>query len=114
MPLLSVKTNIKISTVDKQTLLGKLSSCIASALNKPESYVMVSLNDQQDMLFAGNNGPLAYLELKSLDMPEDQTTEFSALLASELEEQLAIDKSRIYIEFSSGPRHMWGWSGKTF
>jgi len=31
-----------------------------------------------------------------------------------IKQQLGIDESRVYIEFSNPERHMWGWNGATF
>ena len=66
------------------------------------------------MLFAGSNEPLAYLELKSIGLPADKTTQFSATLCDLISTTLSIQSDRIYIEFSDAPRHLWGWNGKTF
>jgi hypothetical protein len=66
------------------------------------------------MRFAGSNDPLAYLELKSIGLPTDRTTEFSQTLCDTLSQQLQIPTDRIYIEFSDAERHLWGWNGATF
>ena len=81
---------------------------------KPESYVMVNIEDKQTLVFAGNNLPAAYLELKSLGLPEAETTDLSSSLCAFINETLDIDTGRIYIEFSNAERHMWGWKGGTF
>ncbi|MEW8510880.1 MAG: hypothetical protein AB2608_08600 [Candidatus Thiodiazotropha sp.] len=31
-----------------------------------------------------------------------------------MEQQLAIPAERVYIEFSSAERHLWGWNATTF
>ena len=112
MPLLNVKTNINIS--DKNSFASLASKTTASAIGKPESYVMVAIDDGQVLLFAGNDEPAAYLELKSINLPESETTALSSTLCQLVYEQLKIEKNRIYIEFSNAERHMWGWNGATF
>jgi phenylpyruvate tautomerase PptA (4-oxalocrotonate tautomerase family) len=114
MPLLKIQTNISISEQDKNGLLTNASSCVAQQLGKPESYVMVSLEAEQNMLFAGTNDPLAYLELKSINLPEDKTQDISNSLCGLINTSLGIDNNRIYIEFSNAERHLWGWNGATF
>jgi len=87
---------------------------VAEGLKKPESYVMVSVHHNPDMLFAGNKDPLAFCELKSLGLDQSQTAELSQRLCSCLHTLYAIEPSRIYIEFSAPARSMWGWDSKTF
>ncbi|MDH5764682.1 MAG: phenylpyruvate tautomerase MIF-related protein [Gammaproteobacteria bacterium] len=112
MPLLSIKTSCKID--DKTSIALAASRQAAELLGKPESYVMVLIEDQLTLVFAGNDQPAAYLELKSLGLPESQTAELSAGLCNFIHQQLSIDIERIYIEFSNAERHMWGWKGATF
>ena len=112
MPVLSIQTNAAIA--DKNAFLKTASSLVADALSKPESYVMIHVSDNQDMSFAGTTDPLAYVELKSLGLMEQQTRELSKKVCSLLNQQLGIDTSRIYIEFSAPERSMFGWNGGTF
>ncbi|MGD2116754.1 MAG: phenylpyruvate tautomerase MIF-related protein [Chromatiales bacterium] len=114
MPLLRVTTNQPIESGAKAQFLKQASSETASMLGKPESYVMVILEQNPDMLFAGTVDPLALVELKSLGLPHDKTAEFSTRLCSLISDQLNISQDRIYIEFSDPPRHFWGWNGTTF
>ncbi|MCF7821696.1 MAG: hypothetical protein K9M17_04560 [Mariprofundaceae bacterium] len=66
------------------------------------------------MLFAGNNEPLAYIELKSLGLTTAQTASLSENLCEFLSTELEVDPSRIYIEFASPEREMFGWNSGTF
>lgn len=112
MPYLTITSNQILDTDSGE--LNILSKTVAEGLNKPESYVMVSAQHNPDMLFAGNNEPLAYCQLKSLGLEHSQTGQLSHLLCSCINKLYAINPSRIYIEFSSPPRSMWGWNNKTF
>ncbi|NOY16414.1 MAG: hypothetical protein GXP23_05710 [Gammaproteobacteria bacterium] len=114
MPLLTITTNISLDDQTAQTLCSKASSHVASLLGKPESYVMVSLQTGTTMNFAGDPSPCAMLELKSLGLPESQTTEFSESLCEFINQQAGIKPERVYIQFSSPERHMWGWDKRTF
>jgi phenylpyruvate tautomerase len=114
MPLLIITTNIALDDKTAQVLCSKASSHVASLLAKPESYVMISLQHSTSMSFAGDPSPCAMLELKSLGLPEQQTTEFSESLCDFLNQQTGIPAERIYIQFSSPERHMWGWDRRTF
>lgn len=114
MPVLSITTNAPINDLDNQAALKKVSESLSRLLGKPESYVMVQMTHQANMLFAGSAGPTAYLELKSINLPEDQTPVFSAEICQMMEDMLSIPKDRIYIEFSNMQRHLFGWNSHTF
>lgn len=66
MPTLIIQTNAALADEKRQTALTAASTLVAVELGKPESYVMVILQTNADMRFAGSDAPLAYLELKSL------------------------------------------------
>ena len=114
MPYLALRTNREIAHAQRTALLSNLSATVATLLGKPERYVMVSLHDASPMLFAGSDAPLAYLELKSIGLPQQRTPELSAALCTLVGETLDIARDRIYIEFANAERNMWGWDGTTF
>ena len=112
MPLLQINTNIPVT--DEATFVREASARVAAMLDKPESYVMVILNSERNMLFATDDSPCAHLKLKSLGLDEDRTADYSATLCELIETCLGISSQRIYIEFSGPARHMWGWDKRTF
>jgi phenylpyruvate tautomerase PptA (4-oxalocrotonate tautomerase family) len=114
MPLLKIQTNRPIEADTGNNLVRKASQQVASLLGKPERYVMVSLEENPAMLFGGNDDPLAYLELKSIGLPETRTGELSQALSALMTTELGLSTGRVYIEFTNVPRTMWGWNGATF
>jgi phenylpyruvate tautomerase PptA (4-oxalocrotonate tautomerase family) len=112
MPLLELTTNTDID--DAQDIAKQASKLTADILGKPESYVMVKIQPKQDLIFAGTDEAAAHVKLKSLGLPEKETTEFSAKICDFISSELGINSARIYIEFSNPERHMWGWDGRTF
>jgi phenylpyruvate tautomerase len=112
MPFLKIQTNVTPN--DKLTLIKAASAIVAEALGKPERYVMVEFHLNENMVFAGSNEPLAYLELKSIGLPSDRTTDLSAKLCDFINTETAINQDRIYIEFADAQRNMWGWNSATF
>jgi phenylpyruvate tautomerase len=114
MPYLKLQTNVPVPSERRPDLLARASRRVAEALGKPESYVMVALQPDTDMLFAGSDAPLAYLELKSIGLPQARTRELSATLTEWVGSELGVDPSRVYIEFADAERPMWGWKGGTF
>lgn len=114
MPTLIVKTNVSMPTDQHQALLKRASQQVAQALGKPEAYVMVLLEMDQLICFGGDTSPAAFLELKSLGLPEDKTAQLSATLCDFVSETLEVPPSRVYIEFASPPRHLFGFNRATF
>ena len=114
MPLLSLKTNISLDQAATQSLVTKTSATVADILAKPESYVMVVVQPEQAMSFAGDTSPCALVELRSLGLPEEKTGEMSSQLCDFLQQHTGIPSARIYIEFISPARHLWGWDRRTF
>ncbi|MBT8118295.1 MAG: hypothetical protein KJN89_01145 [Gammaproteobacteria bacterium] len=112
MPLLQISTNIAIDNC--RQLAEKASKLTAEMLGKPESYVMVKVLAEQTLVFAGSDEPAAHLKLKSLGLPERKTADFSSMLCTFMDNELGISSARVYIEFSSPERHMWGWDNHTF
>ncbi|MCW9024926.1 MAG: phenylpyruvate tautomerase MIF-related protein [Gammaproteobacteria bacterium] len=115
MPLLKIQTNHSLDSINTEALLAEASQLVATGLGKPEAYVMVVMEQRpQAMIFAGSTDPLAYLELKSIGLPEAKTGTLSQSLCQFMENKLGIPASRIYIEFADAPRAMWGWDSGTF
>ncbi|MDY6894790.1 MAG: phenylpyruvate tautomerase MIF-related protein [Thermotogota bacterium] len=112
MPYLKVTTNKKID--NKEELLGILSKEVANVLGKPELYVMVSLEDSAHIHFQGSSDLAAFVELRSIGLPESQTKDLSKEICQFLEQQLNIPKDRVYINFLDIKNTMWGWKGDTF
>jgi phenylpyruvate tautomerase len=114
MPLLKIQTNRTLHENHGTSLVKEASEEVARLLGKPERYVMVSLESNPLMRFAGTDAPLAYLELKSIGLPESATQSLSEALCDLVYQHLDVDRDRIYIEFTDAPRAMWGWNGTTF
>jgi phenylpyruvate tautomerase len=114
MPFLMIRTNQRLDDSATKTLASKASARVAELLGKPEAYVMVSVETGADMLFAGSDEPLAYLELKSIGLPPSVTAPASRVLCDLVAGETGVAANRIYIEFTDAPRHLWGWNGGTF
>ena len=114
MPLLTIRTNVPIDAERRGELTKKASALVAGQLGKSERYVMVLLQDDQALIFAGSADPCALLELKSIGLPEDRTAEISHALCSLVADETGIAADRVYIEFGNAQRHMWGWNSATF
>ena len=114
MPYLKLTTNIAISEEQSPKLLSQFSRLLAQETGKPERYVMVELTGSKDMLFAGGNEPLAFVECKSIGLSTQQAKSLSASISQLLASNLKLSAERVYIEFSNCPGDFWGWNGSTF
>lgn len=114
MPYLKIQTNREIDDDARQEILKKASVLVSKNLGKPEKYVMVRMDPPQPMMFAGSALPCAYLELKSIGLPESKTETLSKVLCQLVLDELKIPSERVYIEFANARDSMWGWNGATF
>jgi phenylpyruvate tautomerase len=114
MPYLLIQTNVTPDSATRAALSRHLSKRLADWLGKPEQYVMVALQPGTAMYFAGSDDPCAYLELKSIGLPESRLPELSALLSRTMADELGISTDRVYIEFSAAEPQWWGWNASTF
>ena len=114
MPYLCIETNQELQEEAKTGLLKKGSALVAGLLEKPESYVMMAVKTEADMIFGGNIGPTAFVQVKSIRLPGDRCAELSARLCEFLEKELDIPKGRVFIDFCDLTPTMFGWNGKTF
>ena len=114
MPLVSLTTNSPALEGHSAELLAKLSGTVAEMLGKSERFVMVKVDHNPDMLFAGSSAPLAYVELKSIGLHAEETKAFSARLCQVIADVIGVFPDRIYIEFTDARREAWGWNSSTF
>jgi phenylpyruvate tautomerase PptA (4-oxalocrotonate tautomerase family) len=114
MPYLKIQTNLPLTEKAEGNVLKSASSLVASELEKPEEFVMVAIQPDTPMLFAGSDEPVAFLELKSIALPAKKTKSLCASLCRLIEEHLGITKERVYVKFIDVNHGMWGWKGDMF
>ena len=110
MPLISITTSQKIQ--DKAKLLKNSSKFLSDLTNKPESFVMVKLSDSIPMLFAGNNEPCCFVDIRSIGSLEP--SKMSKSIGEFISKEIGVNKNRIYINFDDIDASMWAWNNKTF
>jgi phenylpyruvate tautomerase PptA (4-oxalocrotonate tautomerase family) len=114
MPYLKIQTNLPLSKSAERTIMKEASALVARELEKPESFVMIALQPDTTMMFAGSDDPVAFLELKSVGLPGRKTKTLCQALCALVEGQLGISKDRVYVKFIDVNHGMWGWKGDTF
>ncbi|HWA84782.1 MAG TPA: phenylpyruvate tautomerase MIF-related protein [Opitutus sp.] len=114
MPYLKIETNLPLNPAARRNIMQSASSLVATELEKPESFVMIALQPDTPMLFAGSDEPVAFLELKSIGLPGRKTKALSRVLCALIEDHLGIPKDRVYVKFIDAQHSMWGWKGDVF
>jgi phenylpyruvate tautomerase PptA (4-oxalocrotonate tautomerase family) len=114
MPYLKIQTNLPLNKKAERAILKTASTLVAEQLEKPESFVMIALEADTPMVFAGSDDPVAFLELKSIGLPARKTKDLSAALCQLVEGHLGIPRDRVYVKFIDVKHGMWGWKGDTF
>lgn len=114
MPFLKLSTNKQLSKDKKQQLLRDMTALLSKDLNKSEKYIMVDCEDNKDMIFAGIEDLMVFIELRSIRLPEDKTGELSKSLSNFVKNNLQISPDRIFINFFNIQPHMWGFNASTF
>ncbi|KAF9613314.1 hypothetical protein IFM89_006824 [Coptis chinensis] len=100
MPTLNLYTNLPVDAVVASDILRDATKAVAKIIGKPESYVMILLNQGVPIAFAGTEEPAAYGELISIGgLGPSVNGKLSATIAEILEAKLSLDSSRFYIKF---------------
>jgi phenylpyruvate tautomerase PptA (4-oxalocrotonate tautomerase family) len=114
MPYVNIVTNAGVTGEAGRMLIAAASQAVAGTLGKDERYVMVTLESGTPMLFGGDDGPAAFLDVRSIGLPEDQAAPLSRALCEVIRTHLSIPPERVYLTFAAVPRALWGWNGGTF
>lgn len=113
MPYFSIETTEQIEESEAKKIMKKASNLIAAILGKPESVVMVSMKPGTAMIFAGAEGPTAFVCLKSINLSADQCPILSEKICSFVEQEVSVPKGRVFIDFTNLEGKYFGWDGRT-
>jgi len=114
MPYVQVATNVEMDKAACKDFLSKLTKMTSEILGKSEKYVFTHVAPGQAMSFGGGCDLAAYVMFKSINLPEDRTSELSAEICGLLLAELGIAPDKVYIWFYNSERHLVGWNATTF
>ena len=103
-----------MADVRHSELLVAASRVVASQLSKPENYVMVSIAPGQRRAFAGSEEPAAFLELRSIGLPDAKRGSLCTELTDLIAEFCGIARDRIFLVMVDVDAKLWSHDGKTF
>ena len=113
MPMISTKTTVELSP-SKREILAKEYGKAISILGKPESYLMLGMEDNADLYFAGEKlekGAFVSVQLFGSENP-DACNKMTAKICEILEKELQIPGDKVYITYAGFKN--WGWNGSNF
>lgn len=113
MPYINTKVTVKLSDEKKEELKTEFGMLI-SALNKSEKYLMVGIEDAQNLWLGGKKLEKgAYVSVSLFgDARKEEYSNLTKKICDLLNHKLDIPGSAVYITYH--PLHDWGWNGSNF
>ena len=113
MPFISMKTNASVPAKTGTSIRSGLGEAIRLLPGKTESWLMLSLEDQLPMAFAGTEDPCAMVQVQVYGHQEPSSyNRLTEAVTALLSKELGIDPSRIYVAYQETMN--WGWNGSNF
>lgn len=113
MPLFKIETSKALKKEEEKTLCLEASRFASKLLQKSEQVVMVCVEAGKTMSFAGDEGPAALVTIKSVGLPTASCSRYAKEVSAFVEEQLGIDKARVFVDFFDINPALFGWNGST-
>ena len=113
MPFIDSKITVKL-TPEKKDLIKTEFGKAVSVLNKPESFLMVGIEDGCDLWLAGEKLEKgAYVAVSLLGNSKSESYEkMTGIICDILQRELEIPGNAVYVTYH--PVADWGWNGKNF
>ncbi|MCR5046963.1 MAG: hypothetical protein K6A42_10330 [Treponema sp.] len=113
MPMIQSKITGSVSEEKRQELKSELGKAI-SILGKPESYLMLGVEDKQDLYFAGKKlDKGAYVEVKILgNVDSSSSDKMTAKICEIFDKLFGIPGNSIYVSYWGTQN--WGHNGGNF
>lgn len=113
MPMIEAKVTGTLPVGKRDVLKAEFGKAI-SLMNKPESYLMINLVDNQDFYFGGKKlDKGAYVEVKVLGTVDSTaSSKMTARVCEILKKELGIPGEAVYVSYFGTSN--WGWNGSNF
>ncbi len=114
MPYINAKVSCKLTAEKEIELKAALGQAITAISGKTETYLMVCIESEQHIWFAGQNDrPMAFVDVRILGHAKDGDFDrMTGVVCSEFERLLGISPSDTYVVYSETDN--WGWNGRNF
>ena len=113
MPLIDSKITVAVPQEKRDVLKTELGKAI-SDLNKPESYLMIGIEDQYDLYMGGKKLEKGAYVAVSLfgNAPASAYNKMTGKICRIFEEVLGIPGNTVYVTYHGV--NDWGWNGQNF
>lgn len=111
MPVLFINTNVAAPV--PANFVKNASQTVAKLTGKPESYVMVLVNNGLSGSFAGSPDPFIYAELQSIG-GFSSNNKVASELTNLFNNQLGVPGNRVYVKLMSPNAGDFAFNGQTF
>lgn len=113
MPYIEAKITLPVLPEKKEVIKAKFGKAV-SLIGKPESYLMVGIEDSRELWFAGEKLEKgAYVSVSAFGDPSRSGCErMAAEITGILRDELSIPGDHVYITFH--PVRNWAWDGGLF
>ena len=113
MPFIDVKTNVKVSEEQKNSIKSAMGQAITAIPGKTESWLMVGIKPEYDLWFKGDKSAAAMVEVSIFGgASHNAFTTLTSHITGILTDQLGIPSDRIYVKYNEVEN--WGWNGSNF
>lgn len=113
MPYIEAKITVPVIPEKKEVIKAKFGKAV-NCIRKPESWLMVNIEDNKDLWFAGEKLTKgAYVSVSAFGNPSrTDCGSMAAEVTKILSDELGIPGDKIYISFH--PVENWAWDGGLF
>ena len=113
MPFINAKFSGKVSQEKETELKTELGRAI-TLIGKPESYLMVEIEDERRLYFGGTNAePSAFFDVSLLhSAPRSSYEKLTKRLCEIAQDVMGVDGSRVYVKFEETEN--WGYDSFMF
>ena len=114
MPFIDSKVSVKVTEEQRKELKARLGQAIALIPGKSESWLMLDLEDEQNMYFRGDDSqPVAFICVNIYGSANQAAfSKMTAELTKIYGEMFGIAADHMYIKYAASMD--WGWNGSNF
>ena len=113
MPFIRTTTNVSVSDSAAEKIRQQLGQAIRLIPGKSEQWLMLAMEGDKKMYFAGSDEPLAMAEVSPYGSASgDCYNKLTGKITEILSDVLSIPANRIYVRYAE--TEYWGWNGENF
>lgn len=113
MPYINVKTNLPVSDLAQEQIKKQLGQAIPILHGKTEDWLMVCLEPECALWFAGSDEPAVMVEVAVYGGANaEDFDQLTARITDVLQAYLEVDPRRVYVKYQEC--EYWGWNGSNF